>query len=806
MLADIKYALRSMTRKPLLYGVAILTLALGIGANAAIFSVVYAVLLRPLPYPDPDQLMMVWTYNPRQGFDKDVGTYPNFDDWRRASQSFERISGVGGASMTLTGAGDPAQIRGSRVTPEFFETLAVRPAMGRVFDAANAKAGGERVAVLAHRFWQQRFGGDRSILGRGILLDGISHEVVGVMPEAFAYPEDAEFWVPLAPVGPFEQLFTARGAYWLTVIGRLKPGVARPAAQSEMDGIAARLETQYPSNAGIGVRLVPMHEEIVGDVRRPLLILLGAVCLVLLIACANVANLLLTRAAARQRELAIRAALGAGHARLLRLLLTESLLLGLIGGGAGILLAAWGVDLLQTLAPPGLPRLTNVRIHWQVIAYTAGASLLTGIVFGLGPALQGARRDSGANLKEGGRSGTESLRARRVRALLAISELAIALVLLTGAGLLIRSVIALNRADPGFATRGVLALRIDLPRARYHDDHRIVGFWDQLTARLAALPGVEAAGVGTSVLLSRLPNSATIAIEGTPARTSDAPNVPVPMDTVTPGYFSALRIPLTRGRMLTDADSAQTQPVVLVNESFVRRFFPDRDPIGRRVTFGDPAQKATPWQTIVGVVADTRRGGFDREPWAETYFPLRQSPNNRMFVFLRTNGDPTALAGAAQAAVWSLDRNQAVASVRTVVQLLERAEANRRFTTLLLGVFAAVALTLAAVGVYGVLAYSTAQRTQEIGIRMALGADRRSVLRMVLAGGARIAASGIAIGLVGALLLTRVLSGLLFGVSERDPLTFVLVATTLMAVALAACWIPARRAVRVEPVMALRGE
>ncbi|MBA3296484.1 MAG: ABC transporter permease [Acidobacteria bacterium] len=806
MLGDITYAFRSIMKKPWFYGVAILTLTLGIGANAAIFSVVHAVLLRPLPYQDPDQLMMVWTYNPGQGFDKDVGTYPNFDDWRRASQSFERMSGVFGASMTLTGAGDPAQIRGSRVTPEFFDTLATRPAIGRVFDATNGKAGGERVAVLAHGFWQRRFGGDRAIIGRGILLNGVSHEVLGVMPETFPYPEDAEFWVPLAPVGQFERLFTARGSYWLTIIGRLKPGIARAAAQSEMDAIAARLEKQHPSNAGIGVRLVPMHEEIVGDVRRPLLVLLGAVCLVLLIACANVANLLLTRAAARQRELAIRAALGAGRARLFRQLLTESLLLGLIGGAAGILLAAWGVDLLQTLAPPGLPRLTNVQINWQVIAYAVGASLLTGILFGLAPALQAARPDSGANLKEGGRTGSAGLRGRRVRAALAISELAVALVLLTGAGLLIRSFMALNRADPGIATRGVLALRIDLPGAKYQDDQRIVGFWEQLTARLAALPGVEAVGVGTSVLLSRLPSSAAIAIDGAPPRTTGAPNLPVPIDTVTPGYFAALGIPLTRGRMLTDADSAQAQQVVLVNESFVRRFFPDRDPIGRRVTFGDPTQKATPWQTIVGVVADTRRGGFDREPWAETYFPLRQSPNSRMFAFLRTNGDPTALAGAAQAAVWSLDKDQAVTSVRTVAQILERTEANRRFTTLLLGVFAAVALTLAAIGVYGVLAYSTAQRTQEIGIRMALGADRRSVLRMVLAGGARIAAAGIAIGLVGALLLTRVLSGLLFGVSERDPLTFVMVAATLMIVAMAACWIPARRAVRVEPVMALRNE
>ncbi|MCA1651795.1 MAG: ABC transporter permease, partial [Acidobacteria bacterium] len=377
MLNDLLYAFRGIAKQPLFYAVATLTLALGIGANAAIFTVVNAVLLRPLPYPQPDRLMMLWTYNPRQGFDKDVGTYPNFEDWRRASTSFERMSAYSGASVTLTGSGDPTQIRGGRVTPDFFDTLGVAPARGRAFAAANGQAGGEQVVILAHGLWTRRFGANPSVIGRTIMLNGVSHEVLGVMPERFAYPEDAEFWVPLAPVGQFEQLFSARGSYWLTIIGRLKPGVTRQAAQSEMDAIATRLEKEYRSNAGIGIRLVPMHEEIVGDVKRPLIILLGAVCFVLLIACANVANLLLTRAASRQRELAIRAALGAGRRRLLRQMLTESLLLGLIGGAAGLLVAAWCTELLQTLAPAGLPRLANIAVDRQVIAYALGASLLT---------------------------------------------------------------------------------------------------------------------------------------------------------------------------------------------------------------------------------------------------------------------------------------------------------------------------------------------------------------------------------------------------------------------------------------------
>src|SRR6266850_3969452 len=429
MLKDVIYALAGIGKKPLFYAVATLTLALGIGANAAIFTVVNAVLLQPLPYPHPDQLMMLWTYNPRQGFDKDLGTYPNFDDWRRASSSFEGMSAYSWAGMTLTGSGDPAQIRGCRVTHDFFDTLGVAPLIGRAFAAANGQAGGERVAILGHGLWTRRFGADPSIVGRTIALNGVSHEVLGVMPESFACPEDAEFWVPLAPVGQYEELFTTRGSYWLTVIGRLKPGIAREGAQSEMDAIAARLEKEYPVNAGIGIRLVPMHEEVVGDVKRPLWILLGAVCFVLLIAWTNVANLLLTRGASRQRELAIRSALGASRGRLLRLMLTESLLIGLIGGAAGLLLAAWCTGLLQTLAPAGLPRLSTIAVDRQVMMYALVASILTGVLVGIFPALHAARRDPGASLKEGGRTGTDSVRGRRVRSALAIVELAVALVL-----------------------------------------------------------------------------------------------------------------------------------------------------------------------------------------------------------------------------------------------------------------------------------------------------------------------------------------------------------------------------------------
>jgi putative ABC transport system permease protein len=750
--------------------------------------------------------MMVWTHNPRQGFDKDVGTYPNFEDWRRASQSFERMSAYHGVSVTLTGSGDPAQIRGARVTPEFFETMGVVPVHGRAFSAANGQAGGERVVVVAHGLWMRRFGGDASTVGSRIVLDGVLHEVMGVMPASFKHPADAELWIPLAPVGQFQALFSARGSYWLTVIGRLKPGVARAAAQSEMDAIAARLEREFPANAGIGIRLVAMHEELVGDVKRPLLILLGAVCFVLLIACANVANLLLTRAASRQHELAIRAALGADRGRLVRQLLTESVVLGLLGGAAGLMLAALGTDLLQALAPAELPRLSDIAIDRQVLAYAAGASVFTSLLFGLVPALHASRRDSGGHLKEGGRTGTDGRRGGRVRSALAVGELAIALVLLVGAGLLVRSFIALSSENPGFATRGVLALRLRLPPAAYGEPARITGFYEQLVERLDALPGVESAAAGSSLLLSRLPASAGISIEGRPPLPASAQDIPVPYDSVTPEYFSTLQIPLRRGRMFTRADGAQTNQVVMVNETFVRRFFPAEDPLGRRVTFDDPAQPGTRWQMIVGVVADTKRGGFEREPWAETYFPMRQAPVPQAVVLLRTNGDPITLIAAARAAVWSIDRNQAIASIRTVPELLAQRELNRRFTTLLLGVFALVALLLAIIGTYGVIAHDAAQRTQEFGIRIALGADRWMILRMVLIAGLRIAAVGLAMGVFGSLALTRVLSGLLFGVSARDPLTFVAVPGALLLAALAACWIPARRATQVEPAIALRGD
>ena len=805
MRQDLTYAVRGLLRRPVFTSVVVLTLALGIGANAAIFSVVSAVLLRPLPYPNPDRLMMLWTYNPRQGFDKDVGTYPNFDDWRRQNSSFERLAAYTGGSYTLTEAGDPAQIRGAIVTPGFFETLGVAAMRGRVFGEREGTAGGELAVILAHGFWQRRFGGDAGIVGRTVMLNGVSHEVVGVMPEGFAYPEQAELWTPLAPSERFAEMMQSRGTFWLTIIGRLRAGVARGTAQSDMDGIAARLERQYPANKGLGVRLVPMHEEIVGDVTRPLLILLGAVCFVLLIACANVANLLLTRAASRQKELAIRGALGAGRARLVRQMLTESVLLGALGGVAGLLIAAWGVDLLHTLAPTNVPRLALVTIDPRVLAYTACASLLTGLLFGLVPAFQGATNPGDA-LKEGGRAGAEGGRGRRLRSALAVVEIATALVLLIGAGLLVRSFIAMSRVTLGFEARQILALSVELPRARYAQGPQVTAFYEQVAARLSALPGVEAAASGSSLLLSSLPNSAGLIVEGRPPATGSGANIPVPFDTVSPTFFQTLRIPLVRGRLFNRTDVPSGLRVVVVNQAFVRRYFPAEDPIGRRVAFGSAPDTNTTWLTIVGVVGDTRRGGLDRQPWAELYYPDSQVPRRGMYLVVRTTGDPMSLARAAQAEIWAVDRDQPVSSVHTLEAMIVSAQANRRFTTLLLGVFAAVALILAAIGVYGVIAYSTAQRTQEIGIRMALGATRQHVIRMVVSEGLKIGVYGMIVGVAAAFVLTRLMAGLLFEVGERDPFTFLSLPVLLIALAVVASWIPARRAVHIDPIVALRAE
>jgi putative ABC transport system permease protein len=805
-MSDLKYAIRTLLSHPGFTAIAVLTVALGIGANTAIFSVVNAVLWRPLPYPHPDQLTMVWVDNPREGFAKDVASFPTFSDWQNQSRSFQHLAAYFGTSVSLTGAGDPVQLRGALVTPSFFLTMDVRPALGHWFAEHEAGVGNDDVVILSHGLWQSRFGSDAAIAGRTIHLNGKPYEVVGVMPAGFEYPDDAAFWLPLAPVGPYKEYMASRSTHWLSVIGRLRAGTTLTVAQTEMDVIARRLARQYPgADGGQGVRLTALRDEIVGDVRGGLLVLFGAVGCVLLIACANVANLLLTRATGRRRELAIRAALGAARGRIARQLLTESFVIALAGAGTALLLAMWGIAALRQVAPADTPRLASVALDLPVLLFTLGAAVVTGALVGVAPAWRGVSANQAEALKADGRSGGEGRWARRVRHVLAVGEVALALVLLVGAGLLARSLAKIASADLGFNPRNVLAVSIELPGPHYATGPRIVQFYQQLLEHTSSLPGVRSAGLGSSVLLGSLPQSSELLVEGRPAP-ANAINPPVPYDTVTSGYFRTLGIPLTRGRLFGPQDTPTAPARVIVNQALVQRFFPSEDPIGKRVTFDNPQATGARWLTIVGVVADTRRGGLNRPPWAELYYPLTQAADPRMTLLVRTAGDPLTVARAVQAQVWAVDPAQPVASVRTVEQLLARSEANRRFTTMMLIVFAIVALLLAAIGIYGVIAYSTAQRTREIGVRIALGATRADVLRLVLWDGVRIGALGIILGVAAAAAGSRVLSSLLFGVSAHDPLTFIALPVALLVVALLASWIPARRALAIEPVKALRAE
>ena len=805
-MSDLRFAIRTLVSRPAFTVIAVMTIALGIGANVAIFSVVNAVLWRPLPYPHPERLMMVWVDNPRQGFDKDVASYPVFLDWRTQSRSFDRLAAYFRASVSLTGAGDPVQLRGSVVTATFFPTLNVMPAFGRWFVEEEAAAGRERVVILSHGLWQSRFGSDPAIVGRPIQLNGKPYQVVGVMPAGFQYPDDAAFWLPLAPIDPYAQYMASRGAHWLNVIGRLRDGVTETAAQTEMSTIARRLAQAYPDSDGSqGVRVAELRNEIVGDVQTGLLVLFGAVGCVLLIACANVANLLLARSTGRRRELAIRTALGAARGRIVRQLLMESVVLAVAGGGAALLLATWGIAALREAAPANMPRLDSIGIDLPVLLFTLGVALVTGVIVGIVPAWRGASASQSEALKADARSGGEGPRGRRVRHLLAVTEVAVALVLLVGAGLLARSIAAIARTDLGFNPRNVLAVSIQLSGQKYTDDAQIIQFYQQLLERTSTMAGVRSVGLGSTILLGGLPQSSTLFVEGR-GLPSDAINPPVPFDTVSNGFFATLGIPLMEGRLFGPEDTATAPPRVVVNQAFVRRFFPSDDPIGKRVTFDNPQNKNARWLTIVGVVADTRRGGVNRPPWPELYYPLTQSADSRLTLVVRTVGDPLAIVRAVQAQVWSIDPAQPVASVRTLEQLVAGVQANRRFTTMMLSVFATVALLLASIGIYGVIAYSTAQRTKEIGVRIALGATRGDVLRMVLRDGLRIGAYGIAIGIAAAVPASRLLSSLLFGVSPHDPVTFVALPICLLLVALVASWIPARRALGADPIRALRAE
>jgi putative ABC transport system permease protein len=808
LLQDLRYGLRSLLKRPGFTVVAVLALALGIGANSAIFSVVNSVLLRPLPYKDPEQLVIAWETNPQLLSDylktHNEAAPANFFDWQTESRSFENLAAFRWQDFNLTGGDAPEQVMGNAVTPNMFATLGVRPALGRDFLAEEGQAGRENVVILGHGLWQRRFGSDPGVVGQTIGVNGRPHTVVGVMPEGFEFPRAAsELWTPLAPTDDFK---TNRTAHFLYTRARLKPGVTIEQAQAEMDTIAARLRQQYPdTNNQRGVRLASLSEESVAQIKPALLILLAAVGFVLLIACANVANLMLARAAARQKEIAIRTALGAGRLRIIRQLLTESVLLSLLGGTCGLLLALWGIDLLLASMPRqfalGIPGWNKIGLDYRVLGFTLGVSLLTGILFGLFPAWQASKYDLNESLKEGSK-GSAGQGRKRFRNALIVSEVTLALVLLVGSGLMMRSLWRLMDVRPGFDPQNLTTLQLSLPQAQYARDEQVVAFYSELTRRLENLPGVEAAATIDMMPMGGSGGTTSFIVEGRPA---PAPGQYPEANarTSSPGYFRTMRIPVVKGRDFSEHDTAEKPFVVVINETMARKYWPGEDPIGKRLL--DPRDR-TPPAEVIGVVGDVKHFGLDDQAEEYIYTSALQTPGSGMFVVVRTTTDPVGMTATLRKEVQALDKELPVFDVKPMEQRIVESTGARRLVMFLLGVFALVALILASVGIYGVMAYSVTQRTHEIGIRVALGASRGDILRLVVRQGMLLVLAGVALGLLVSLAVTRFMSGLLFGVMPNDPATLVGVSLLLAGIAFIACLVPALRAMKVDPMVALRYE
>ncbi|MDE3153878.1 MAG: ABC transporter permease [Acidobacteriota bacterium] len=799
-MSDLRHALRVLLKNPGFATVAILTLALGIGANTALFSIVDAVLLRPLPYRDPGQLTMIWETRPRPGWDHTSASAGEFRAWEQRNHSFSGMALLDWEVANLTGGREPEVVPAGFVSTDFFSLLGVHPALGRLLQPSDAEPGHDRVAVISHDLWQQQFGSDPAIVGQTLRLDDGPRTVVGVLPAGFTFWNfgDVQVWGPYVYPKTIDEL---NGHHHFNVVGRLKPGVTPAMAQADLTGVMQQLSKELPTYYnGYGVNLVSLRTQYVGDVRTALLVLMAAVAFVLLIGCANVANLLLARAAARRREVAVRAALGATRGRLIRQFLAESLAVALAGGVGGVLLALWGRDLLVRLAHGVLPSVAVVRLDAGVFAFTLGLSVLTGLVFGIGPALQASRADLHGALKDGGR-GSAAVVHRRFRSTLVAVEIALAVVLLIGASLLLRSFARLLDVNPGFNASHVLAAEVPLPATRYGTATRQQAFIDALVQRTAALPGVLRAGATSVLPMSGSNYSRGFEIEGRPRALPDEESS-VAWRTVTPGYFATMGIPLVKGRAFEAQDGPDTLKVAIINTAMARRYWPNADPLGQHIRFGSDG----PWLTIVGIVGSVRFGGLDADEKIELYQPFQQAPLPDMTLVARTAGDPLAISAALRAQVSSLDGNQPLGTVTTMEHLVGESAAPQRLNATLLAGFAGLALLLAAVGVYGVMAYLVAQRAHEIGVRIALGAAPADIVREVLGDGARLVGAGLLAGLVSAAFLSRLLSSLLFGVSPFDPATFALVPLVLALAALLACWFPTRRAVRVDPVVALRNE
>jgi putative ABC transport system permease protein len=811
LLQDVRYGLRQLRRSPGFTAVAVLTLALGIGANTAIFSVVNAVMLRPLPFQDPERLVRVVSIR-LQDKAGDNASYPDFLDWRSQNHVFDRMGVFRTEGFTLTGRGQATHLQGSIVSAEMFSLLAVKPLLGRTFlpeeDTPGTTNGGDAV-ILSHRLWRERFGAETGVVGQTIQLDNKSATIVGVMPEGFQFPMRAghiDLWATIArdSENGEKSMAVQRGAHYLDVMARLKPGVTIAQAEAEMGAIISGLNKQYPENSPRGARIVPELDQMVGDVRPALLVLLGAVGCVLLIACANVANLLLARATSRQREMAIRAALGASKGRMIRQVLSESLVLASAGGALGALLAFWVTDFLVRLIPADIPRLSAIHLDSRVLVFTIALSLVTGLLFGMAPALQVSTSSLSESLKESGRGATEGIHRHRVRSTLVVAEVAVAAMLLVGAGLLIRSFARLERVDPGFNPHQVLTFKVELPGSRY-SMARMVDLFRQIATRLNQLPGVRSASALFPFTLNGDEADTTFDIEGRSVAEADRPRTAYIW--VEPGFFRTLGIPILSGRDFTAQDDLKTTPVIIINQTLARRFFPNENPVGKRISTGiGNGYKQPPMREIIGVVGDVKQEGLEADVAPAAYVAVAQSPFDVMTFVVRTGADPASVVAAARNEVAAVDKDLPIFDVKTLDQHVSESVAQPHFNTLLLGIFAGLALALAAVGLYGVIAYSVVQRTHEFGVRMALGAEQQDVLRMVLGQGIVLTLAGVGIGVAGALALTRFLGSLLFGIRPNDPATFAAVLLVMTVVALLASYVPARRATRVDPMVALRCE
>ena len=813
-LQDIRYGVRVLLKNRSFTAVAVFALALGIGANSAIFSVVNSVVLRPLPYKDSDRLVTIYSSLLQPGLEKIVVSAPELADFREQNNSLDEVAAYDFQGVNVTGGDEPERIRAALLSPNLLPLLEVDPLIGRGFSAVEDQPGHSQVAVLSYSLWQRRFAGDPNVIGRPIAVDGKSLEVLGVMRGEFHFPDaDTELFLPLT-ISPELLTEDNRGSHYLSVIARLRPGVSIERAQADVNAIAQRMSFEHASTyrSGYGAHVIAMRDDIVGDVRQTLFILLGAVGFVLLIACANVANLLLARGAARQKEVAVRTALGATRLRLVRQFLTESAILAIIGGGLGLLLALWGVEFLVALSPASIPRINEISLDARVVAVTIGVSLLTGLLFGLAPAMQFSKPDLNETLKDAGRSSTDGRHRQRLRGLLVISELALSIVLLAGAGLMIKSFIKVQGANPGFNTQSLLTMRLSLPRSKYSDFNHQTRFFQELIERIQSQPGVQSAAAINALPLSGSTADRSFKIEGrTPSPGEAGPDEELRF--ISSGYFATMGMPLFRGRDFTERDNSGAPRVAIVNQALADRYWSGDDALGKRIAYSGLGEGKPNWCEIVGVVGNVKHIGPDIPAKPEVYLPYLQplfsaasSAIGPMYLVIRSATPPANLTPSIRGAIASIDANQPVSNVKTMGERLNAALAQRRFNMLLLVIFAGVALLLASIGIYGVMSFAVTQRTRELGIRMALGASASNLLRLILGQGMALALIGVIGGLAASFVLTSLINSLLYEVSATDPLTFFAVSVILIAVAMGACFIPARRAMKVDPMVALRHE